>query len=150
MRRLVIVAGLFAGLAVPAATTGSEPKPTYFWGSVAATVKGPGQPSLAEVVRPSLIFIFADGSWDVDHLHWSGWGSSSAHAKGISSASNGIPNQAEGKRIKHAARVTLSHPGQFDGHRVYRCFKLTVPSHHASDQYLCLRGHAGYYNFVAV
>jgi hypothetical protein len=37
----------------------------------------------------------------VDHLHWSDWGSSVAHATGISSASNGIPSIAQGRRDGH-------------------------------------------------
>lgn len=118
-----------------------------FWPSVAAIIRAPGQRPLLEVIRPSIIFIFADGSWDIDHLHWSGWGSTVAHATGISSASNGIPDQASGKRIKKPAEITLSNPGPFFGRRVYRCFSLTVPSLPASDQHRCLAGSHGYWGF---
>ena len=138
MKRLILAAALALGLALPALVSGAVPQPIYFWGNVAATISAPGQPPAAEVVRPSVIGLFADGSWDVDHLHWTGWGSSVAHAKGISSASNGIPNMAQGKRIKTPAQVTLSNPGRFQGREVYRCFTLTVPSHPGSDQHLCL------------
>lgn len=123
-------------------TTSSQaklPQPISFWSSVAATISGPGQPqSNLRVIRPSAILMFADGSWDIDHLHWTGWGSGVAHATGISSASNGIPNEAQGKRITRPAQVTLSNPGRFQGHEVYRCFQLTVPAFPASDQRLCL------------
>ena len=78
---------------------GAIPPPIYFWGSVAATISAPGQPPAPEVIRPTVIGIFADGSWDLQGLRWTGWGSSVAHAVGISSASNGIPNMAQGKRI---------------------------------------------------
>jgi hypothetical protein len=133
------VAALMLGLTLPALVEGAVPQPIYFWSDVAATISAPGQPAGAsELVRPSVIGLFADGSWDVDHLRWTGWGTSVAHAKGISSKSNGIPNMAQGKRIKAPAQVTLSNPGRFQGREVYRCFTLTVPSHPGSDQHLCL------------
>jgi hypothetical protein len=144
MKRLIITAALALGLILPAMVQGAIPQPIHFWSSVAATISAPGQRPAPEVIRPSLIGLFADGSWDVDHLHWTGWGSSVAHAKGISSASNGIPNQAQGKRIKTPAQVTLSNPGRFQGHEVYRCFTLTVPPP-ATSEHLCLTDHAGYW-----
>jgi hypothetical protein len=141
---------LTLGLALPVLAQARVrlPQPIYFWRSVTAAVsvpKGEGPQPNTRAIRPSLIYMFADGSWDIDHLHWTGWGSKVAHAKGISSASNGIPSQAQGKRIKRPARVTLSKPGRFQGHEVYRCFGLTVPSSPASDEHLCLAGHGGFY-----
>ena len=154
MKRLILIAALGLGLALPAMAQAraSLPQPIYFWGSAAATIsvpKGLGTAPNFRVIRPSLIYMFADGSWDIDHLRWSGWGSSVAHATGISSASNGIPDLAHGKRTKTPARITLSNPGRFQGHEVYRCFTLTVPSYPASDQHLCLTGQGGYYYLVS-
>ncbi|HWF72931.1 MAG TPA: hypothetical protein VG186_06285 [Solirubrobacteraceae bacterium] len=120
------------------------PQPVYFWESVAATISAPGQVPQPEVIRPKLIFLSADGSWDIEHLHWTGWGTSTAHATGISSASNGIPNEAAGKRIKTPGSITLSRPGRFHGREVYRCFKLSVPSP-ATSVHGCLQGHGSYY-----
>jgi hypothetical protein len=120
------------------------PHPIYFWGSVANIIRGPGQRPLPEVIRPSTIVLFADGSWDIDHLRWTGWGSATAHARGTSSASNGSPNQVQGKRIKTPGQITLSDPGRFHGREVYRCFALTVPPP-ATDLRGCLEGHGGYY-----
>jgi hypothetical protein len=140
MKRLILAAAVALGLMLPALVQGAVPQPIYFWSDVTATISAPGQPAGApELVRPSAILMFADGSWDVDHLRWTGWGTTVAHANGISSASNGIPNMAQGKRIKKPAQVTLSNPGRFQGHEVYRCFTLTVSSHPASDQHLCLK-----------
>jgi hypothetical protein len=148
MKRLILIATLAAGLTLSVLAQGAIPQPIYFWGNVAAPVKGPGQPPATEVVRPSLILLFADGSSDVDHLHWTGWGSSVAHAKGISSASNGIPNMAQGKRIKKPAQVTLSSPGPFQGHEVYRCFTLTVaPATTSAPR--CLTDQGGYWFLAA-
>jgi hypothetical protein len=113
---------------VPAMAQAAIPQPIYFWSNVALTIRTPGQPAQAEVIRPSTIVLSADGSWGLEHLHWTGWGSSVAHAKGISSASNGIPNMAQGKRIKQSAQITLSSPGRFYGHEVYRCYALKVPA----------------------
>jgi len=150
MKRLILTATLALALTLPAMASGATPQPIYFWSDVAATISAPGQPPEApELIRPSVILLFADGSWDVEHLHWTGWGSSVARATGISSASNGIPNQAQGKRIKAPAQVTLSNPGPFKGHEVYRCFTLTIPSHPASDLNLCLAGHGGYWGLAS-
>jgi hypothetical protein len=109
---------------VPSTEATRLPQPIYFWGSIAAPVTAPYNPM---VIRPSSIGLFADGSWFLEHLHWTGWGSSVARAKGISNSSNGIPSQAQGKRITTSAQVTLYNPGRFHGREVYRCFKLTVP-----------------------
>lgn len=79
------------------------------------------------VSRPSGFPLFEDGQWVLEKLHWSGWGSPVARARGLSSSSNDIPNAAEGKRIITWAKVRLSQPGVFHGHRVYRCIKVSVP-----------------------
>jgi hypothetical protein len=128
-----------------ASSVGSTPQRLYFWGSVCATIKGPGRPTEALVSRPSLIGLFCDGSWYIEHLHWTGWGKSVAHGSGISNASNGIPSQAAGKRIKRRAQMTLSHPGRFGTHEVYRCFQLTVPGHRSSDLHGCLQHDGSYW-----
>jgi hypothetical protein len=143
MKRLILTVVLGLGLSLPAMAQAARlPQPIYFWGSVIAPVNAPYN---FRVIRPSTIGLFRDGSWYVDHLHWTGWGSSVAQARGISNASNGIPNQAQGKRIKTPAQVTLSNPGRFQGHEVYRCFQLTVPAFPASDQHLCLKRSGGYW-----
>src|SRR5690348_4268612 len=96
-----------AGLTLSAVARAAIPQPIYFWANVVAVIKAPNQPALPEVVRPALILLAEDGSADVQDLHWTGWGTSLAHATGISSASNGIPNMAQGKRITKPAQVTL-------------------------------------------
>jgi hypothetical protein len=77
-------------------------------------------------------------SWVLEGLHWTGWGSMVAHASGISNSSNDIPKAASGARIKTPAQVTLSRPGRFQGHEVYRCFRVTVPPP-ASYPFVCLK-----------
>ncbi len=116
------------------ASGGALPQPIYFFSSTINPINA--QNPL--VMRPAGFLTAEDGSSDIQGLRWTGWGTSVARATGISSASNGIPNMAQGKRIKTPVQVTLSNPGSFQGHEVYRCFQLTVPSHPASDQPICL------------
>jgi alpha-tubulin suppressor-like RCC1 family protein len=78
------------------------------------------------VMRPSSLALFQDGSWVLTGLRWRGWGSRVAHATGTSDASNGMPDQADGARLRTPAKLTLSNPGRFAGRQVYRCFRLTV------------------------
>jgi hypothetical protein len=119
-------------------------KQVYFWQSVAATLRAPGQPSEPEMVRPSLIYLFADGSWFIDDLNWTGWGSSVATGSGTSSASTGNPSQAGGNRITTPGKISLSDPGQFYGREVYRCYQLTVPPP-ATELHGCLTDNGGYW-----
>jgi hypothetical protein len=95
-------------------------------------------------VKPSTWLIPAHGSWALEKLTWTGWGTKVAHATGISSASNGIPNAAQGKRIKKKATVTLWNPGKVLGHRVYRCFELTLPTQ-ATRMSDCLKNRHGWW-----
>jgi hypothetical protein len=120
---------------LPAAAQRALPQPIYFF-SDTATVINKQNPL---VIRPSGFLMFQDGQWVLERLHWTGWGSSAAHATGVSNSSNDIPDAARGRRIKTPAEVTLSNPGRFRGHEVYRCFMLTVRSHPTSDQHLCLK-----------
>lgn len=133
---------LVAGSAGAARGASSE---TYFLTSTAL----PLDRSNPWTVRPELIYLYADGGWNLEKLQWTGWGTNVAHATGLSSASNGIPNMAEGKRIIKPAQVTLSKPGQVRGHRVYRCFRLTIPSSPKSNQSLCLQKSGGYTLFLS-
>ena len=76
-----------------------------------------------------------------------GLGLGSGARKGISSASNGIPNQAQGKRIKTPAQITLSNPGRFFGREVYRCYRLKVRAP-ATDLHGCVQGLKGFWFFA--
>jgi hypothetical protein len=146
--RAALATALALGLMASAAHAASLPQPIYFWASPADFIGVPKgtMSSNPRVIRPASILMFADGSWDLESLSWTGWGTSVARATGISSASNGIPDQATGTRIKSPVTVTLSQPGRFQGHEVYRCFTLKSPAHPESNERLCLKdqGH-GYY-----
>ena len=84
-----------AGLAAPAAHAASLPQPIYFWASTADFVSAPKGTISSNPGHPARVDpLFADGSWDLESLSWTGWGTSVARATGISSASNGIPDQA--------------------------------------------------------
>jgi hypothetical protein len=127
-----------AALAIAPAGAALAERQTYFFTNTAATVDK-GNPL---VVNPSELVLTQDGSWALERLQWTGWGSGVAHATGFSSASNGIPNALEGKRIIKPAKVALSKPGKFHGQRVYRCFRLTLPTFPRANQYRCLE-HVG-------
>jgi hypothetical protein len=146
MKRAVAATALVLALIVSGVAQAAKPAPTYFWASVASIIKAPSQPVEPEVIRPSTIFLFADGSWALIKLHWTGWGSKVAHGKGISSASSGNPDQAHGKRTNTPAQITLSKPGRFFGREVYRCYQLHVRPP-ATDLHGCLNGHKGYWGF---
>lgn len=114
--------------------------PVYFWTNIAGVINR--QNPLA--VKPSTFLMFEDGQWVLEHMRWTGWGSPVAHGSGVSSSSNDIPNAAQGKRITTWARVTLSDPGRFQGHEVYRCFSLAVPGPaSAGPQPMCLTRSGG-------
>jgi hypothetical protein len=116
------------------------PRPIYFWSNLPVAINKQNP----MVIRPKTFLLFEDGQWVLQGMHWTGWGSSVAHGTGISSSSNGIPNAAQGKRIKTWARVTLSNPGRFQGHEVYRCFSLAVPPPaNYGPQPLCLARSGG-------
>jgi len=143
MKRLILTAAVVFGLAVPAVAQAAIPQPIYFWPGLPEAIRGPGLPTQPEVIRPSGIEVYNGGAWFIEHLHWTGWGSSVAHANGISNVSNGIPNQAQGKRIKAPAQLTLSNPGRFFGHEVYRCVMVKVAPPTQRVEHLCLEGHHG-------
>ena len=124
------------------------PPGIFFWGSVAAQISGPGLVPLPPVKRPPRIFLTNDGADVLIGLHWSSWGGSVATAEGTNSASNGVPNIAQGKRTNVPATVTLSNPGVFHGHRVYRCFAQTIPSQNFSSK-SCLQQENGRWFFLS-
>lgn len=136
---LAIAVVAFAGLALPPVGLSSQPsghhrgggnQEIYFFSNPSEPVALSGQHLAVPnhlVIQPSGFPLFVDGQWVLEKLHWTGWGSPVAKASGLSSSSNDDPNAAEGKRIITWAKVRLSEPGHFHGHRVYRCIRVTVP-----------------------
>ena len=100
------------------------------------------------VSHPAGFPLFEDGQWVLEKLNWSGWGSPVARASGLSSSSNDDPSAAQGKRIITWAKVRLSQPGVFRGHRIYRCIRVTVPrpAHYPPA---CLQRHERYIGLMA-
>jgi hypothetical protein len=96
----------------------------YFFSSPSAPVDA----SFNRLVqRPAGLPLFLDGQWVLEKLHWTDWGSRVAHARGLSSSSNDQPSAEGGERIITWAKVRLSEPGHYHGHRVYRCIRIIVP-----------------------
>jgi hypothetical protein len=125
--------------------------PIYFYSNLGATVPGPAYAPNTAVVRPTGLLIFQDGSFLIEMLRWTRWGSSVAHATGIASSSTCKPNCATAPRINKPAEVTVSQPKPLLGREVYTCYQLTVPSDPASDQSGCLKpSPGGGYMYAAV
>lgn len=102
-------------------------------------------------VLPTILLLTEDGSVALINLKWSGWGTSIAHATGTWSASNGIPDQATGKRTTSPARLTLSSPGLVLGHRVYRCFQIYPPHPHRDiEDHGCMQWQGRFYEYAPV
>ena len=142
VRRVGTASALLALLALLSSPAGAAAHrkrhgPIYFFTSPSAAIDSDSP----LVIEPRDIPLFLDGQWVLQDLRWTGWGSPVARATGISSSSNDNPNAAQGKRIKTWAKVTLSKPGRFEGHKVYRCFAVRVPPP-ASYSPTCLR-HVG-------
>jgi hypothetical protein len=136
-----VAAGGLLATAAEATPAHSNFRRISFYGDLGNPINSPYIKN-RRLVRPSGLPVFEDGSWVLEKLRWSVWGSSVARATGISSSSNCKPNCATGKRRNLPARFTLSSPGRVLGHRVYRCFQLTVPAQPKSDEHQCL-GHEG-------
>jgi hypothetical protein len=131
---VAIAAALLAVAASPAAH-GAIPQPVYFF----TNTTQPLDRTNRLVIKPSSFLMFQDGSWVLQKLKWTHWGSKVARASGLSNTSDRIPNAAEGKRITTPVRVALSKPERFRGHEVYHCFKLTIPAHPEANQHLCIK-----------
>lgn len=138
------VAAMTLAAVLATGARGAAPQPVYFFTDLAATING--QTPL--VTRPAMLLMVQDGSWFLQHLHWSGWGGSAARASGVSNSSDGSPGAPIGKRITSPAKVVLSDPGAFEGHRIYRCFTLTVPAAPSADQRRCLEAEADVWVFA--
>jgi hypothetical protein len=134
---LVIASGMFVAGAGAGDASRSGSGQIYFYGNINEPISGTAVTNPL-VVRPSTLLLFQDGSWVITNLRWSGWGSSVARATGVSSASNCRPSCAGGKRTTRPAQFTLSSPGRVQGHEVYRCFQLTVPSFPKANKQGCL------------
>jgi len=115
------------GTAGARAERGPGAGPIYFWANLGFPVKTPVHGfHNPPVIRPATFIIFEDGSWEIEKLHWTGWGSPVAKATGKSNADTDVPNVAEGKRIITPAKVILFDPGSFGGRRVYRCIRIKL------------------------
>ena len=83
-------------------------------------------------VQPATLPMSEDGSWVIDKLHWTGWGSAVAHATGES-----VGTRSTSPKI-YPAQITLSHPQTVLGHQVYGCFQLMIPQLPTANQHLCI------------
>jgi len=88
------------------------------------------------VVKPAVIVVFPHGGWSIIGLHWASWGKATAQATGTSLENQCEPGCTDGPPAgspaasfqRSSARVILWSSGPFDGHTVYRCFRVTADS----------------------
>jgi RNA polymerase sigma factor (sigma-70 family) len=86
------------------------------------------------LVRPSSIVVFPHQGWSITALRWTSWGGSIVRATGTSVEAQCEPGCTGGPQAgsssssfqSSSATVVLSSPGAFDGHTVYRCFRVTA------------------------
>lgn len=142
--RILIGAGVLAfGLVASAAPAASRSHARtagaiYFYANVGNPIPGTKFSPNPPRIRPSTLIEHEDGSWLIVDLRWTGWGGSTAHASGISSASNCRPNCAAGKRTHDPAQLVVSQPKRFLGRTVYTCFQLTIPAAPKANQHECV------------
>jgi hypothetical protein len=137
----VLAALAAAGLLVAAAASANTRQvgrafgQSYVYTWVGDLIPGTNYHPNPPLVRPATLYETDDGSWVIEKLHWSSWGSSVARATGISSARASV---ATAPRVNHPATLTLSNPVALLGHEVYGCYQLTVPSDPKQNQHECL------------
>jgi len=132
---LALVVGLASAVA---ASGGGRVSQIYFYADTYDPIGTPYATNLL-TVHPRLVPMAPDGHWVIANVTWKGWGTSSAHAAGISDASDCKPNCAAGARKRTPATIVLSHPMRLLGHTVYGCFQLTIPAVPAANQHLCIK-----------
>src|SRR3954470_23828723 len=140
MRLRLIAATALTGALVLASTAAAAGRAAqiYFY---ANTFDPIGSPYLKNhlTVHPGTLLMAPDGHWVVVNIKWTGWGTASAHATGISDASNCTPSCAGGQHKRSPATIVLSRPIPLLGHTVYSCFKLTIAQVPAANQNLCIK-----------
>jgi hypothetical protein len=112
------------------APTAAAARTVYFFASPFGLL--PGQ----FVIKPKVLPIFVDGRWVLDRLRWTHWGATATTATGRSVSSDAVSGQS----VRTWARVTLSRPGRFAGHTVYRCVAVKVPPPADFGPKRCLKG----------
>ena len=116
--RLAIAAVTITALLSAAAAFASTPILVYENSAVIQGLK----------VRPSMLTMAADGNDTITSLHWTGWGSSAARAKGLNHVNNCIPSCADGHITTVHVAVRLFSRGYYHGNYVYECYAVKPAS----------------------
>jgi len=70
----------------------------------------------------------ADGNDTITRLHWTGWGTSTARAKGLNHVNNCNPSCADGHIKEVHVTVRLFSRGYYHGNYVYECYAVKPAS----------------------
>ena len=147
MTRLILTAALAVGLTLPIVAQGATRRRVYFWPNVAAGIRTPGQPAMPEVIRPSTIILFADGSWALVKLHWTGWALASGAREGHQQREQRHPEPGAGQADQDPGTDHSVEPRPVRGREVYRCYRLKVRAP-ATDLHGCVQGLKGFWFFA--
>jgi hypothetical protein len=84
-----------------------------------ATYFGQAQDPASRAYRPKTLQVAGEGSFAVQKMHWSFWGSRSARGRGIGAQDDCEPDCATGTFHRAPARVRLWRPRRKCGHEVW-------------------------------
>jgi hypothetical protein len=113
-----VVAGPPA-IAVPAATTAKLPAKAAHSARPVPVQAEPALPTISanigagpetQAVKPSAIYLSADGSGDLTGIVWSSWTAERAEGSGSIDVNNGVPNMAQGTVVNVPVSIALSAP----------------------------------------
>jgi hypothetical protein len=75
-------------------------------------------------VRPRVVTLTADGNDTITGLSWRAWGATTTQATGTNHVNNCLPNCSSGHIARIPTTLTLSRPGYYRGHYVYKCYAI--------------------------
>jgi hypothetical protein len=93
--------------------------------------------------RPVALTVYPHDEWELFQLHWKTWSATAATATGSSWVNNCEPNCLADNISRDPAHLTLSDPGAFDGHLVFRCWRIVAANSPQKGRTLCLTRSSG-------
>lgn len=88
--------------------------------------------------RPAALTVYPHDEWELVQLHWQTWNATAATATGSSRVNNCEPSCPADNISRDPAHLTLSDPGSFDGHLVFRCWRIVAANSPQKGRTLCL------------
>jgi hypothetical protein len=147
--RLILFLALL-GVAFPASTAlagaPGEESPSFFRSNVVLVSPIAADAGLGR--RPEALAPYPNNEWFLYHLHWQSWTATEASATGRSWLNTCDPNCLALNWSKRPATVTLSEPGLFDGHLVFKSIRIVAANSPDKSKALRLTRSDGNWWFV--